>query len=150
MFRKKKKKKKGKTNGEVSPPEKLKTVFHISVAYPFNISGVKLIYYKSPLFNPRLLLPSPPTQGLFAAIKSHSRRIINSEPPFSSVIFSQSFREINATDLFFGLRYSKPKSLNSIFTYTCCHAQWPSIHTDRKSTRLNSSHVLRSRMPSSA
>ena len=105
------------------------TIFHISVTSAFNISGAKLIYYTSSLFNPRLLLPSPPPQSLFATIKSHSRCIIKFKPPFKSVIFSQSFRETNAADLFFGLRYAKPNSLNSIFTYMCCHARWPSIHT---------------------
>ena len=111
------------------------TIFHISVTSAFNISGAKLIYYTSSLFNPRLLLPSPPPQSLFATIKSHSRCIIKFKPPFKSVIFSQSFRETNAADLFFGLRYAKPNSLNSIFTYMCCHARWPSIHTSSQFLR---------------
>ena len=49
-------------------------------------------------------------------------------PPISSISFSQSFLETNAADLFFGLRYAKPKSPISIFTHKCRHMQWPSIH----------------------
>ena len=61
-------------------------------------------------------------------IKSHYRRTIEFEPPLRSISFSQSFCETNATDLFFGLQYAKPKSLISIFGDTYHHSWWPSTH----------------------
>lgn len=50
------------------------------------------------------------------------------EPPFRSVSFSPSFRETDVANLFFGLRFAKPKSLISIFGDTRRHARWLSTH----------------------
>ena len=163
------------------------TIFCISIASPFNISGAKLIYYTSPLFNPRLLLPSPPPQGLFATTlppsKATAIESLSLSLPLDLVVFLSHFvkpmpqisslasnmlsprvqtpsspahattrsgcqsmqrhsfflrlvvRETNATVLFVGLRYVKPKKPASIFALMRFHVRpkiWPPIYAPSK------------------
>ena len=46
--------------------------------------------------------------------------------------------------------FSSTSSTNATITVTTGNPEWTDWETDRKSTRLNSSHITRSRMPSSA
>ena len=53
----------------------------------------------------------------------------------------------NALSQAFGLSWSPQKAMEEQWKYNYNYRDW---ETDRKSTRLNSSHITRSRMPSSA
>ena len=68
------------------------TIFHLSAASPL---GAKLIYYTSPPFNLRLLLPSPPPQGVSAAasLLSKATVVASSSPslPLDLLVFLNSF-----------------------------------------------------------
>ena len=90
--------------------------------------------------------------GMFAAINDnntfHDAFIgvdinINGTNTFNNVTLTKN-GNINGSNTFNNLTFSPG------FTYTLQAGQIQTINTDRKSTRLNSSHIQKSRMPSSA
>ena len=83
------------------------------------------------------LSPSPEFNKLLykQRRRSHNRHTISSSLPSDLLVFSPYFRETDVANLFFGLRFAKPKSSISIFRDTRRHVWWPSIHVPSQISR---------------
>ena len=102
----------------------------------------------SPLSFDLWALPDPNPKPVTLTVRSRG----DADIPLGNQSYHLSFSEFKATNIMGNEENpdEKPHNVGATITYTIAATYNSSKPRDRKSTRLNSSHIATSRMPSSA